>query len=147
VWNKALIAKGFEYISQSSEGSEISKYHLEAGIAAYHSSAKNFGETDWENILQLYEMLERINPSPLTLLNKAIVLAQLNGSREALEEVLKIKNLDKYYLYHTTLAELYKQQNQTEKAKKHLETALGLTDSAAEISLIKSKIGEMEITK
>ena len=145
LWNKALIAKGFEYLSKSSSGNELTEYHLEAGIASYHSSAASFGETDWESIMKLYEILEKINPSPVTLLNKAIVLSQINGSKAALEEVLKIKNLEKYYLYHSTLAELYKEQNQNDKAIKHLEQALSLTNSDAEKSLIKKRLAGLKI--
>lgn len=144
LWNKALIAKGFEYASNSSYGNELSEYHLEAGIAAYHSSAKSFEETDWENIMKLYVLLEKINPSPVTLLNKAIVLSKLKSSKEALEELLKIKKLDKYYLYHTTLAEFYRDLNLKENAINHLETALRLTASKAEISLIQRRIDELK---
>jgi RNA polymerase sigma-70 factor (ECF subfamily) len=144
LWNKALIAKGYEYISKASSGNELSEYHIEAAIATYYASAKKFEDTDWKSILELYYILEKINPSPITILNKVIVLSQINGPNEALDELLKIKNLDKYYLYHTTLAELYKQLNQKEKAKIHLEAALKLTNSKAEILLIKKRLEELK---
>ncbi|MCI0716475.1 MAG: sigma-70 family RNA polymerase sigma factor [Chlorobi bacterium] len=147
LWNKALIAKGFEYLSKSSYGNELSEYHLEAGIASYHLSAKSLDKTNWNSILKLYEILEKINPSPVTILNKAIVVSQISGPQAALEEVLKIKTLEKYYLYHTTLAELYKDLDQIQKAKTHLEEALKLTNSAAEISLIKKRIEELKFNR
>jgi len=144
LWNKALIAKGFEYASIASSGSKLSEFHLEAGIAAYHSSARSFEETDWENIMKLYNLLEKINPSPITLLNKAIVLSQLKTPKEALDELLKIRELDKYYLYHSTIALFYRDLKMTEKALNHLETALSLTSSKAEITLIKKRISELK---
>jgi len=143
LWNKALIAKGFEYMSLASEGSNVSEYHIEAGIAAYHCSAKSFESTDWDSILNLYNLLDKINPSPVTYLNKSIVIAQLKGPAEALKELLKVQNLDNYYLFHTTIAQFYKELNQNQSAIKHLENALKLTVSKSEISLIKKKISEI----
>jgi len=143
LWNKALIAKGFEYISASSSGNNISEYHLEAGIAAYHCSAKRFEETDWENILKLYDILVKINPSSVTLLNRSIAVSYIKGAKEALNELLKITNLENYYLYHTTLAHFYKEINQPQNARNHLEKALALTSSTSEISLIKRRLKEI----
>lgn len=140
LWNKALIAKGFEYLSISSEGNSISEYHIEAGIASYHLSAESFEKTDWGNILKLYEMLERINPSPVTTLNKAIASSHVHDVKFALEELLRIKNLEKYYLYHATLAEFYRDLGNKKKAKQHLERASALTESKHEKKLIDQKI-------
>jgi RNA polymerase sigma factor (sigma-70 family) len=145
LWNKELIAKGFEYASKASEGNELTEYHIEAGIAAYHSSAASFRETDWENILKLYNMLEKINPSPVTILNKVIVESMIKGSEYALTELLKISKLENYYLYHTTLAQFYVETGNKESAKKHLELAIGLTSSQPEILLIKKRLEEIEI--
>ncbi len=145
LWNKALIAKGYEYMAMSSSGNEISEYHIEAGIGSYHSSARSFEETDWESILKLYNILEKINPSPVTLLNKAIVLSRIKGAKEALDELLKIKKLDKYYLYHTTLAEFYKQLSQKDKSITHLEAALKLTNSNTELMLIQKRLDDLKV--
>jgi RNA polymerase sigma-70 factor (ECF subfamily) len=145
LWNRQLITKGFEYMNKASTGNELSEYHLEAGIAAYHSSANSFEETDWTNILKLYQLLEKINSSPVTVLNKIIVISMINGAGNGLSELLKIKKLDKYYLYHTTLAQFYADLNEKEKAKNHLELALELTNSSPEISLIKKRLEDLEI--
>ncbi len=145
LWNKALVTKGFEYVSKASAGSDLTEYHVEAGIAAYHSSAINFEDTDWESILKLYNLLEKINSSPVTVLNKVIVISMIKGTKEALTELLKIKKLENYYLYHTTLAQFYSDLNDKRKAREHLEIALRLTNSVPEISLIKRRMGELEI--
>ena len=106
-WDRSLINKGYEYLNESSEGDELSEYHLEAGIAANHASASSFEDTDWENVYKLYDMLVKIHPSPITYLNRAIVIGQISGAKAAIAELEKIKNLDEYYLYHTTFAEFY----------------------------------------
>jgi RNA polymerase sigma factor (sigma-70 family) len=139
-WDKMLINKGYEYLRLSSEGNELSEYHLEAGISAYHSTAESFEETDWKGVLGLYDILVKINPSPITSLNRAIVIGQIHGAVEAIKELEKIKNLDTYHLYHTTLAEFYSQLKQNEPALKHLEKALKLINSKAERTLIQDRI-------
>ena len=94
--------------------------------------------------MNLYEMLIKINPSPVTILNKSIVVSQISGPANALEEIINIKELQSYYLYHTTLAEFYTQLEQYDSAKSHLQTALSLTSSNAEILLIKKRIEKLQ---
>lgn len=142
-WNKALIAKGFEYLSLSSQGNEISEYHLEAGIASYYLMAKSFEDTDWISIMKLYEKLGHLSSSPVTLLNKSIVSSHVNGTQNALKELLAVKGLDKYYLYHSTLAEFYRDLGKNKEAGFHLAEALNLTESKTEKTLIRKKLEEL----
>jgi len=142
-WNKALIGKGFEYLAASGSGNAISEYHIEAGIAAYHCSAQSFDDTDWENILKMYDLLMKINPSPVTVLNRSIVISQIKGTEEALNELLALRSLDNYYLYHSTLGYFYKELKNFNDARKHLEKAITLTKSVAEKKLISKKIAEL----
>lgn len=144
LWSKELINKGYEFLSKASYGEEISEYHLEAAIAAHYCKPDKFEDTDWNAILGLYEMLIQINPSPVTVLNKSIVVSQIFGPKQALEEIINVKELQSYYLYHTTLAEFYTQLKEYVSAKSHLETALGLTNSNAEMNLIKQRIEKLE---
>src|SRR5205085_4733227 len=69
-WNGALIARGWEYLNRSASGDEISTYHIEAAIAAVHSTASSSQETDWKQIVELYDKLYRKNHSPVTALNR-----------------------------------------------------------------------------
>jgi RNA polymerase sigma factor (sigma-70 family) len=144
LWSKELISKGYEYLSKASYGEEISEYHLEAAIAAHYCKAASFDATDWAEILNLYEMLLKINPSPVTILNKSIVVSQIYGPEKALEEIKNIKELQSYYHYHTTLAEFYSQLKKYKLARTHLEKALTLTNSNAEILLIKNRIDKLK---
>ncbi len=139
-WDTGLINKGYEYLNESSEGDELSEYHIEAAIAAIHASAASFDDTDWENALKLYDILVKINPSPISNLNRSIVIGQISGPQAAIEELKKINDLDEYYLYHTTLAEFYSQLGENAQALERLNTALKLTKSKAEKKLIKERI-------
>jgi len=140
LWNKALIARGLEYLSRSAYGDELSEYHIEAAIASYHSSSDSFEETNWPEILNLYDILLKIKPSPVTILNRSIVIAELKGVNEAIKEIKDIKELEQYYLFHATLGEFYAILNRKSEAAHHLEKALKLISSPAEKKLIKQKL-------
>jgi predicted RNA polymerase sigma factor len=105
LWNQELIMKGEYYLNQASQGNKISKYHLEAGIAYWHTIKADIKEK-WENILQLYNQLLLIEYSPIAALNRTYALAKVNGKKEAIIEAEKIK-LTNNHLYHSLLGELY----------------------------------------
>ena len=79
LWDRDLIAQAFRWLSQSATGDSFSRYHAEAAIAAEHCLAPTFAETRWQEVIDLYEILERHEPSPLHTLNRAIAVAQLHG--------------------------------------------------------------------
>jgi RNA polymerase sigma-70 factor (ECF subfamily) len=83
-WDKEQISVGMAYLAQSAEGDTISRYHVEAGIAAEHCLSPSFKQTRWDNIVVSYELLERIAPSPLHLLNRAVAMAEWKGPQAAL---------------------------------------------------------------
>ena len=139
LWNQELIAKGEYFLDQASQGSQISKYHLEAGIAYWHTIKADTKEK-WENILQLYNQLLLIEYSPIAALNRTYALAKVNGKKEAIIEAEKIKLTDNH-LYHSLLGELYTDFDNT-KAILHLQNALTLARSTADKTLISNKILE-----
>jgi RNA polymerase sigma-70 factor (ECF subfamily) len=143
-WYKPLMEKGFEYLELATEIFQPSTYHLEAGIASLHASAPSFEQTDWKSIYHLYEILYRLQPIPIVALNKAIASAYAIGKENALEQLLKIKGLENYYLYHTSLGEIYYEMHDTDKAKSFYERALHLTTSRQEQQLLMSKISNCE---
>jgi RNA polymerase sigma factor (sigma-70 family) len=139
LWNQELIAKGGYFLDQASQGDKISKYHLEAGIAYWHTIKADTKEK-WENILQLYNQLLLIEYSPIAALNRTYALAKVNGKKEAISEAEKI-NLADNYLYHSLLGELYTGVDNM-KAISHLQDALTLAKSTADKTLISNKIKE-----
>ncbi len=143
-WNKELINIGLSYLNKSSEGNEVTDYHIEAAIVAEHSIAKNFESTNWARILELYDLLVRINNSPVVLLNRSIVLGKIYGADKAIEEIKTIPDMKKFintnYLFPAVLGEMYKQQNNFVEAKEYFEKAILLTNSEAEKKLIQRKM-------
>src|SRR5215510_7435743 len=79
LWDRYLIQRGLDHLTRSARGKTVSRYHAEAGVAAEHCLAPSYTVTNWEEIVRLYEVLERIAPSPLNVLNRAIALAEWQG--------------------------------------------------------------------
>jgi RNA polymerase sigma factor (sigma-70 family) len=142
-WNASLIDEGNEYMNKAAFGDVVSAYHIEAAIAYEHCSAKLFKETNWKRILEYYEWLCKISPSPINELNKAVAVMELYGPERALHELQSIndkKKLESYYLYHSLLGEIYSRINNFSSAKQHFETAIQLTHSETERKMLKNKI-------
>lgn len=146
-WNKELIQVGSYYLNLSSEGSSLSVYHIESAIAAEHALAENFEKTNWERLLQLYDWLLTVKPSPMIELNRAVVLAQLGDVTTAIETIQSIQKinqlLNSHYLYSAVLGDLYKRIRNREKATEYLLEAFRLTRSDAEKKLIRKKLEEV----
>ena len=146
-WSYELIKKGSYYLNMSSRGNAISVYHVESAIAAEHSLAPNFKETNWQRLMQLYDLLMQIKPSPTVELNRAVVLAELGEIDKAIESILGIKKigqlLESHYMYSAVLGDLYKRINDSENAAEYLLQAFRLTSSDAEKKLITKKLEEV----
>ncbi len=146
-WNSALIEKGIYHLEISAAGEIISKYHLEAGIAYEHAKAANYATTNWENILQCYNLLSKLYPSPVVELNRAIVISELYGPAKgikAIGAIAQISSLKKYYLLPATLGQLHLQLKNYDIAKQYFAEAISLTQSAIEKKLLQQKINEIK---
>jgi predicted RNA polymerase sigma factor len=141
LWNQELIERGEYYLNKSSTGIRLSKYHLEAGIAYWHTQKKDT-DRKWENILQLYNQLLQIEYSPMAALNRTYALAKANGVTEAITEAEKLKLNDNHF-YFTLLGELYKGID-IEKAKEHFTTALALAKSSTDKQTINRKLDQLQ---
>ncbi len=142
-WNFDLIAEGNRYMDIASFGNEVSSYHIEAAIAFEHCIAKTFEQTNWKQILNLYDWLCKTSPSPITELNKAVAVMQVHGADKALQAIQQFsdrKKLESFYLYHALLGEIYSRLQQATNATKHFETAISLTQSESEKKILKVKI-------
>ena len=146
LWNNELIQKGQYYLKQAANGKKISKYHVEAAIAYWHTQKMNTNEK-WENILQLYNKLLQIDYSPMAALNRTYALAKTNGKKAAIIEAEKLKLEDSCF-YHSLLGNLYEDID-NQKAQQHLLTAFSLTKVDADkknisnnMMRLKSKIND-----
>jgi len=139
-WYRPLIQKGFDYLDEATEPFEVSSYHFEAAIASLHAASPSFEKTDWKSIYNLYELLYKIQPGPIVAMNKAIASAYAVSKQQALEELWAIRGLENYYLYHTSIGEIYFEMHNKKEARKYYEMALQLTTSQQQQQLLKDKI-------
>jgi RNA polymerase sigma-70 factor (ECF subfamily) len=103
IWNRAMIERGLRHLVLASSGETVSEYHLQAGIAACHSTAADEASTDWPRILSLYDHLAALNPSPVIALNRAVAVERVRGPQAALDALDAIPNpraLESYHLFH-----------------------------------------------
>jgi RNA polymerase sigma factor (sigma-70 family) len=140
LWNKELINKGLYYLNRASTGNKLSKYHLEAGIAYWHTHKIDTVEK-WENILQFYNRLLQIEYSPIAALNRTYALSKANGKEEAIIEAEKLGLADNH-LYHSLLGNLYSEVD-NEKALNHLQIALTLAKTNADKTVIANNIARL----
>ena len=137
LWDSDLILKGEYFLNHSASGDKISKYHLEAAIAHWHTGKEDTKEK-WENILQLYNRLLQIEYSPVAALNRTYALSKANGKEEAITEAEKLKLTDNHF-YYTLLGELYTGID-SEKAKNNFQLALSLAKTQTDKHFIQKKI-------
>jgi len=137
LWNYELIAQGTHFLSEASVGNKISKYHLEASIAYWHT-IKTDKKEKWENILQHYNQLLQIEYSPIAALNRTYALSKANGKPEAIVEAEKL-NLVNNHFYFTLLGELYTGID-NEKAKLNFDMAILVAKTNTDRQTINSKI-------
>jgi RNA polymerase sigma-70 factor (ECF subfamily) len=140
LWNKDLITRGLYFLKQACKGDKVSKYHLEASIAYWHT-IKADSKEKWENILQLFNTLLPIEYSPIAALNRTYALSKANGKEEAIVEAEKL-NLTNNHFYFTLLGELYKDIDDI-KAKQNFEQALSLAKTQTDRQTIQKKINEL----
>ena len=137
LWNDELIAKGVYFLHEASHGNDISKYHLEAGIAYWYTIKADTKEK-WEKILQLFNQLLQIEYSPIAALNRTYALSKASGKAQAIIEAEKL-NLTNNHFYFTLLGELYKDID-NDKAKENLQKALSIAKTQTDRQTIERKI-------
>ncbi|MGJ4789262.1 RNA polymerase sigma factor [Leptospira koniambonensis] len=135
LWNFDLIAKGEIFLTKAATGTKLTKYHLEAGIAYWHTQKEDTKEK-WENILQLYNRLLQLQYSPIAALNRTYALSKANGKEEAIIEAEKL-DLKENHFYFALLGELYLDIDNS-KSEENFRKAYSLAKtSQAKISIQK----------
>ncbi|HEY9364671.1 MAG TPA: sigma-70 family RNA polymerase sigma factor [Chitinophagaceae bacterium] len=140
LWDHELISKGGYFLHLASQGNKISKYHLEASIAYWHTIKADTKEK-WENILQLFNQLLQLQYSPIAALNRTYALSKANGKAAAIIEAEKL-NLSSNHFYFTLLGELYKGIDNI-KSKRNFQKALSLAKTNTDKQTIQKQIDNL----
>jgi RNA polymerase sigma factor (sigma-70 family) len=140
-WDREAIAAATRLLTRAARQQRPGPYQLQAAIVACHAEAERWQDTDWEQIVLLYDMLLHLAPSPVTRLHRAIALRYATGPRAALAELDALAgHLDDYHLYHATRAELLRQLGHPDQARTADRRALQLTANPAERAVLQQRL-------
>ncbi len=131
LWNRALIEEGQDLVRACLRRNRPGPFQIQAAIAAVHSDATTADETDWGQILKLYDQLMVLMPTPVVALNRAVAVAEVEGVQQALA-LLEGLDLDRYHLLHATRAELLRRTGEVDAADAAYAQALSLVTNHAE---------------
>ena len=139
LWDHDLIEEGQALVKRCLRRNQPGRYQLQAAINAVHSDAPTAADTDWKQILALYDQLLAFTPTAVVALNRAVAVAEIHGPREALE-LIDALSLDRYYLYHAIRADLLRRLGQVRDAAAAYQAAIDRSDNATEIRFLRGRI-------
>lgn len=141
-WNREGIAEAAGLLARAIRRQRPGQYQLQAAIVACHAEAARWEDTDWEQIVLLYDMLLHLAPSPVTRLQRAVALRYTEGPQAALSEVDALtEELERYHLFHATRGELLRALGRSDEARAADRLALELTANPAERALLQERLG------
>ncbi|HET7112972.1 MAG TPA: DUF6596 domain-containing protein, partial [Pyrinomonadaceae bacterium] len=143
LWDRRLIGLGMRHFGASAAGDTITTYHLQAEIAAVHATAASEADTDWPKLVELYDDLYKLEPTPIVLLNRAIAISRSQGPHaglSALQEIDAHSSLRNYHLLPAAAAELWKQVGDNERAAQAYQRALECPCSAPERAFLENQL-------
>ncbi|MER5216405.1 sigma-70 family RNA polymerase sigma factor [Streptomyces sp. NPDC002838] len=144
-WDRNLIAEGQTLVRRCLRRNQPGPYQIQAAIQAVHSDAPTAGATDWGQIVQLYDQLMALAPSPVVALNRAVAVAETEGPRQALDLVDDL-DLDGYHVFHAVRADLLRRLGRDTEAVRAYEAALALTENPAERAFLERRRRELDPT-
>lgn len=137
-WNRDLVAEGQSLVRKCLRRNTPGQYQIQAAINAVHSDAETAADTDWWQILQLYDQLMSLAPSPVVTLNRAVAVAEVRGPKEGLALVDQL-DLDNYHLYHAVRADLLRRLGRPGEAAHAYDAARDRTENAAEREFLRAQ--------
>jgi RNA polymerase sigma-70 factor (ECF subfamily) len=137
-WDAALIAEGHRLVRERlAAGVAPGRYQILAAISAVHTSARDVRDTDWSQVVALYDQLVRLDPSPIVALNRAIAVAELDGPEVALAAVDQLGDrLAGYHAYHATRADLLRRLGRSRQSRAAYDEAIALAGNTAETAYL-----------
>jgi len=144
-WNREQIREGVSLVERALQSERAGRYALQAAIAAVHSEALTAAETDWGQIAALYDVLVRVDPSPVIRLNRAVAIGMLDGPAAGLalvDEIIATGELDQYHLAHVARADLCRQLGRVKEAQQSFQRALELAKQEPERRFLRRRLAE-----
>ena len=142
-WDRAAVGEASDLLQRALQIRRFGPYQLQAAIVAVHAGAASYELTDWSEIVDLYDRLLALQPTPVVALNRALAIAELRGPQPALDEIEPLaQRLAGYHLFHAARGELLKRLGREDEARSANETALRLTDNPAEQRLLRQRLGD-----
>ena len=141
-WDREPIAEGQALVRECLRRGQPGPYQIQAAINAVHADAPTAQDTDWEQILQLYDQLSALAPGPVVSLHRAVAVAEVHGPAVALA-LLDDLDLDRYHLFHAIRADLLRRLGRAAEATSAYEAAMARTDNAAERRFLQRRLGHL----
>jgi len=145
-WDTAQITEGRELVERALRHGRAGPYQLQAAIAAVHDRATTAAETDWQEILALYDALLRLTPTPVVELNRAVAVAMVQGPASGLAIMDRLDGegqLESYSYLHSGRADLLRRLGRREEARSAYERAVVLTSNAAERAFLARRLADV----
>jgi RNA polymerase sigma-70 factor (ECF subfamily) len=142
-WNRALIREGQALVRRCLARSQPGPYQIQAAINAVHSDAPAAADTDWRQILMLYDQLMAVAPTPVAALNRAVAVAEVEGPHAALTIVDGL-DLERYYLFHAIRADLLRRLGRSSEAARAYDAAIERCDNTAERDFLQRRLTEVQ---
>ena len=142
-WDRSLVEEGLALLDRSASGQAVTSYHVEAAIAAVHVAARRVEDTDWKAIVQLYDRLMDLAPSPVVALSRAIAVAQRDGPErglDALRAIADSQRLRRYPFYPAAMGELERRRGNLEAARRHFAAAVALARNPVERRFLERRL-------
>jgi RNA polymerase sigma-70 factor (ECF subfamily) len=146
LWNRAMIEEGLALVDRALSSRHFGSYTLQAAIAAVHAEVSSNAATDWARIVGLFDLLMRVDPSPVVALNRAVAVAMRDGPEAGLaliNAILLRGELADYHLAHAAQADLYRRLGNNTQARVAYERALNLTQLEPERRFLKRRLREL----
>ncbi len=144
-WDRAAIAEAQALIERAMIARRVGPYLLQAAIAAVHAEAPTEADTDWAQIIALYDTLLQVDPSAVVALNRAAAVGRRDGPQAGLEAIDAVTGLDDYYLAHAARADMQRRLGQADAARISYQRALALTRQPAERRFLQGRLDQLSI--
>ena len=143
LWDRTLIDEGLALVERALRSRRVGPYSLQAAIAAVHAASPSPDRTDWREIVGLYDVLARVEPSPVVALNRAVAMAMRDGPAAGLAEVDRVladNALDEYHLAHSVRADLCRRLGRFDEARDAYARALHLAKQEPERRFLQARL-------